>query len=128
MLIVDARSADFLRVEASGRVGARDYEAFEPKIEAELVRRGGRAPLLLDLTGWRGWTPTGLLRDLRFDFRHRNSFTRIAVIGSRPWHEWVTIAGMPLFSGTMRYFEAQAAEAKAPQAWLRDGACRPTPE
>jgi hypothetical protein len=78
----------------------------EPALEAELARRGGRAPLLLDLTGWRGWTAGGLVRDIRFDLRHRKSFPRIAVIGDRPWHEWLTIAAKPVFSGEMRYFDA----------------------
>jgi SpoIIAA-like len=106
-----------LHIRAGGRLRAGDYDAMESRLEAELTRRGGRAPLLLDLRGWRGWTPGGLIRDLRFDLRHRNSFTRIAVVGDRAWHEWLTIAAKPLFSGPMRYFEAQR-EAQARQ-WLK---------
>jgi hypothetical protein len=41
-----------------------------------------------------------------FDFRHRESHPRIAVVGDRPWHKWLTLAAKPIFSGEMRYFDA----------------------
>jgi hypothetical protein len=106
MFSLNSSNPAYLRVRASGRLGWRDYDELEPALEAELARRGGRAPLLLDLRGWRGWTPRGLLRDLRFDLRHRRSFPRIAVLGDRPWHRWVTVAAKPVFSGEMRYFDS----------------------
>jgi hypothetical protein len=104
MFTLDASNDRYLHIRAAGRLRASDYDALEPAVEAALKRRGGRAPLLLDLTGWRGWTPGGLVRDLRFDIRHRNSFPRIAVLGDRAWHRWVTIAAKPVFGGEMRFF------------------------
>jgi hypothetical protein len=109
---MDWENPGFIRLRASGRLTASDYDAMEPDFHAELARRGGRAPLLLDVRGWRGWTAGGLVRDLRFDIRHRNNFPRIAVVGDRPWHKWLTYAAKPVFSGEMRYFDA-AREAEA---------------
>ena len=106
MFSLDVSNGDYLRIHASGRLTPRDYDALDPAVEAELARWAGRAPLLLDLQGWRGWSAGGLLRDLRFDFRHRNSFPRIAVVGDRPWHKWLTLAAKPVFSGKMWYFGA----------------------
>lgn len=106
MFTIDTSNHGYLHIRASGRLRPSDYDALEPAVEAELERRGGRARLLLDLRGWRGWTAGGLLRDLRFDLSHRNSFPRIAVIGDRAWHKWLTIAAKPVFSGEMRYFGA----------------------
>lgn len=117
MFSLDVSNRDYVRIHASGRLTSGDYDVLEPAVEAELKGRGGRAPLLLDLRGWRGWTAGGLLRDLRFDFRHRNSFPRIAVVGDRPWHRWLTVAAKPVFSGEMRYFEA-AREVEAVE-WLQ---------
>ncbi|HWI76553.1 MAG TPA: STAS/SEC14 domain-containing protein [Sphingomicrobium sp.] len=107
MFSLDVSNGDYLRIHASGRLTPRDYDALDPAVEAELARWAGRAPLLLDLQGWRGWSAGGLLRDLRFDFRHRNSFPRIAVVGDRPWHKWLTLAAKPLFSGEIRYFQQE---------------------
>jgi hypothetical protein len=118
MFSIDAGKAGYLRVHATGRLTPSDYDSLEPAIEHALRQaedeRGGRTPppadsglrLLLDLTGWRGWTPGGLLRDIRFDIRHRKSFPRIAVIGDRTWHKWLTQAAKPVFRGEMRYFDA----------------------
>ena len=107
MFSIDTASHKYLRVSAAGRLSSRDYRSFEPAFEAELARRGGRVALLLDVTGWRGWTASGLVRDLRFYFTHRNSFPRIAVVGSRAWHRWLTVAAKPVFSGPMRYFDRE---------------------
>jgi SpoIIAA-like len=116
MFTIDSDNSRYIRVHAAGRLRARDYRSFEPAFEEALARRGGRAPLLLDLRGWRGWTPGGLFRDLRFDLRHRRSFPRIAVIGDRRWHEWLTYAAGPIFSGPMRYFDG--AREREAIAWL----------
>jgi universal stress protein A len=114
MFSIDTASGNYLRVSATGRLSSRDYRGFEPAFEDELAGRGGRVPLLLDVTGWRGWSAGGLVRDLRFDLQHRHSFSRIAVVGKRAWHRWLTVAAKPVFSGPMRYFdrreEGQAVE------------------
>jgi len=114
MFSIDTASGKYLGVSAAGRLTARDYRGFEPAFEEELARRGGRVALLLDVTGWRGWTAGGLVRDLRFDLRHRNSFSRIAVVGDRTWHNWLATVAKPVFRGPMRYFkrgrEAEAVE------------------
>ena len=114
MFSMDWENPAYLRVRASGRLGASDYDRFEPDFEAELERRGGRAPstrsgqaLLLDVRGWRGWTAGGFVRDFLFNVGHRNSFPRIAVVGDRPWHKWLTLAAKPMFRAKMRYFEAE---------------------
>lgn len=122
MFSIDTANGGYIRIHATGRLRASDYDTMEPPLEAELARRAlrqaqderRRIPLLLDLTGWRGWTAGGLVRDIRFDIRHRKSFPRIAVLGDRAWQQWLTYAAKPVFSGEMRYFDAtrerQAAE------------------
>jgi hypothetical protein len=105
MFSIDRENPAYVRVHASGRLSASDYDRFEADFAAELARRGGRAPLFLDVRGWRGWTPGGLVRDLLFDLKHRRSFPRIAVVGDRPWHKWLTFAAKPVFACPMRYFD-----------------------
>ncbi len=117
MFSLNSSNPAYLRLHATGRLAQSDYEAIEPDFDVELARRGGRAPLLLDVRGWRGWTPGGLVRDLRFDLRHRRSFPRIAVVGDRPWHRWVTVAAKPVFTCPMRYFDA-GREAEAVE-WVK---------
>jgi len=117
MLTILPSAAPFIRISASGRLSATDYDRFEPEFAAELKRRQIPAPsLLLDIRGFRGWTPGGFVRDLRWDLRNRRTFSRIAVVGDRPWHRWITLAGKPLFRAPMRYFTSSDAAA----GWLED--------
>jgi hypothetical protein len=116
MFSIDTANGKTIRIHATGRLRPSDYDSLEPALEEELARRRGQAPLLLDLRRWRGWTVDGLVRDIRFDLRHRKSFPRIAVIGDRAWHKWLTTAAKPVFTGEMRYFDA-AQEGQA-LTWL----------
>ncbi|MFL6722173.1 MAG: STAS/SEC14 domain-containing protein [Sphingomonas sp.] len=104
MLTLEPSPASFMRIGASGRLTADDYDRFEPAFAAELGRRTPPVPLLLDMRGFAGWTPAGLLRDLAWDVRNRRTFSRIAVIGDRWWHGWITTAGAPLFRAPMKFF------------------------
>ncbi len=65
MLLVTPSPAPYIRIRATGLLRAADYRSFEPAFAAELARRAPPVPLLLDLTGFRGWTPAALLRDPR---------------------------------------------------------------
>src|SRR5881227_3966144 len=103
MLTLEPSPAAFLRIRATGRLHAGDYRRFEPAFAAELGRRTPPVPLLLDMRGFAGWTPAGLLRELQWDLRNRLNFSAIAVIGDRHWHRWITAAGAPLFRAPMKF-------------------------
>jgi hypothetical protein len=79
MLVVEGSTGSFIRIRASGWLGGGDYRRFEPQFERELERRTPPVTLLLDMRGFRGWTPAGFLRDLRWDVRNRSSFSRSSV-------------------------------------------------
>jgi universal stress protein A len=116
MLAVEP-SDPVIRIRASRRLTAADYRRFEPEFAAELKRRKIPRPcLLLDMRGFKGWTPGGLLRDLKWDLRNRRSFSKIAVVGDAAWHRWITIAGRPLFRAPMKYFGPD--ETNRAEEWL----------
>lgn len=130
MLTLVPSAGPFIRVRASGWLGAADYRRFEPEFAAELRRRtspvpGGmlacppdrlRVGLLLDMRGFRGWTPGGFVRDLAWDVRNRRTFSKIAVVGDRRRHRWLTVAGRPLFRAPMRFF--RPGEQAIAEEWL----------
>ena len=116
MLMLVPSAAAFVHIRASGRLGADDYRRFEPEFAAELERREVPVPLLLDMRGFRGWSPRGFLRDLAWDFGNRRTFSRIAVIGDAPWHRWITAAGAPLFRAPMKFFRPD--HERDAEAWL----------
>jgi hypothetical protein len=114
MLTVVASTAAYLRIRASGRLGVDDYRRFEPAFAAELERVQVPVALLLDMQGFGGWTVGGFLRDLAWDLKNRRTFSKIAVVGDRRWHRWITAAAAPLFRAPMQYFRT----AEAAIDWL----------
>lgn len=118
MFTLDGSDGRFLRVSARGILDSGDYSRFEVAFDAELAQRHVPFPLLLDLEGFRGWTARGFIRDLQFDVRHRNTFSRIAVVGDRQWHKWSTYAAAPLFRARLRYFWPK--DAALAEAWLSE--------
>jgi hypothetical protein len=115
MLSLDTSDRAFICVRARGILRWRDYRHFERRLSHELGRRPAPVPLLLDLRGFRGWSPAGLVRDLIFDLRHRASFSRIAVLGDTRWHAWITYLATPLFRASLRFFNARNIASE----WLR---------
>ena len=114
MLAVQKTGALFLRIRAAGRLTAADYRCFERDFARAIERRSRPVQLLLDMRGFNGWTPAGFVRDLAWDWRNRRSFSRIAVVGDKRWHRWITIVGRPLFRAPTNFFR----DGKKAAAWL----------
>src|SRR5438552_3380895 len=106
MLALEGGDQRFIRIRAAGLLRASDYRRFETQFAEEMRHRAQPSPLLLDMRGFRGWTPAAFVRDIVWDIRNRNSFSRIAVIGDARWHEWSTYAGMLLFRAELRFFRS----------------------
>lgn len=120
MLKIVNTSRAFIHVRATDWLSSEDYRRFEPALHESLRLWGRPAPLLLDLMEFRGWTVSGLLKDIRFDLKYRKTFSRIAVVGTKHWHQSLTFIAMPVFGAKMRFFwltQRQIAE-----AWLAAGA------
>jgi hypothetical protein len=117
LFVLDSSEPSFIRLCVKGVLSPRDYDAFEPCFARELSGRPVPVSLLLDLRGFRGWSLAGFLRDLRFDIRHRRTFSKIAVVGDRRWHEWSTYAAVPIFKAKLRFYSPK--DEHLAIAWLR---------
>jgi hypothetical protein len=120
VLSIEQCSGSHILIHADGWLSAADYDRFETDFSDELASWALPVPLLLDMRGFRGWTPRGFLRDLLWDVRHRNSFSKIAVVGDARWHKWITVAGELLFRGQLKYFPAT--DVKLAERWLSEAA------
>jgi hypothetical protein len=117
VLSVERSNGNYMLIRANGWLSSDDYGRFENQFAEQLERWKSPFPLLLDMRGFRGWTPSGFLRDLLWDLRNRKTFSMIAVIGDARWHKWITAAGAMLFHGQSKYF--QGTDAHFAEQWLR---------
>ena len=102
-------------LQVSGVLSRGDYERVVPELEQALDR--GSRRILLELKGFTGFTPAGLVEELKFDIKHRKDFERVAVVGTALEELGVRLMA-PLFSGEVKLFKNdEHAEAVA---WLRE--------
>lgn len=117
-----AEESGLIRVRAGGTLEGSDYNDFVPLFERIAAREQGAVPMAIELApDFSGWDVGGIWRDLRFDVKHKEQFGRIAVIGTRDWHEWATKLSDVLFpSAEMRFFDPDAGGRA--EHWARTGA------
>ena len=107
---------EFIDVRVTGRITDEDFESVTLILEHAIARHG-KIALFWEMRGFEGWTAGGLWADSKFDARHANAFTRIAMVGEKKWQEWMTGLMKPFTSAAVRYFD----EAHRPAAmeWAR---------
>jgi hypothetical protein len=78
-----------LVLKAEDKLTDRDYkDVLIPSLE-EIIRKYGKARLLLDISeDFEGWEPAAMWDDARFGLAHRNDFEKMGVIGGPRWIEW----------------------------------------
>jgi hypothetical protein len=105
----------FTRIEVTGRLEHSDYERVLPELEALVAH--GNARVLLELHDFKGFTPAALVDELKFDFRHRKDFERVAVVSDSALQEIGIRMVRPFFTGRVKIFDTS--ERGAAEAWIR---------
>ena len=117
--ITESVAAGVVSVDLQGKLHKEDYQRFAPQIE-QMIQRHGKLRMLVDTTGFEGWDAGGLWQDIKFDARHFNDISRLAIVGDKKWHKGMATFCKPFTSAEIRYFEPhQRAEA---DAWLASSA------
>lgn len=98
------RHANYTALDIAGKLRREDYEQLVPRLE-QAIAANGPLRVLIKLDDFEGWTPSGLIDELRFDLRHRKDFECIAVLGTGNVQKIATRIAAPFFSGEVRFFE-----------------------
>jgi hypothetical protein len=115
MINIKERQNGRIIMEVAGRVGKEDYVSLVPQLE-HAVKTHGPIRVLVELNQFEGWTPSGLVEELRFDIRHRADIERCAVLGEKKTSEILTKVAAPFFSGEVKFFHKD--EIQQARAWL----------
>lgn len=100
----------FVALQLTGKLEASDYDGIVPILE-ERIAQHGKISLFWEMRDFHGWTVGGLAADAKFDVKHANDFTRIALVGEKKWQELMTALMKPFTSAEVRYFDFHAREA-----------------
>ncbi|MGE0785178.1 MAG: STAS/SEC14 domain-containing protein [Sandaracinaceae bacterium] len=113
MLTITNRDGRLVEMRAAGTLERADYDRVVPQLEA--AAESGDLRLLVQLEDFRGWTPRALVEDLRYDLKHHDDFSKVAIVGEKKLEEWGTQLSKPFFSGEMKFFE----DLPKARAWIQ---------
>lgn len=106
-----------LEVQASGKLSAEDYEAFEPAVSA-LIAASGKISILFVMHDFHGWELGAVWEDIKFATKHCNDIHKIAMVGEKTWEKWMATICKPFTMSSIKYFDA--GEEEAARAWLAE--------
>lgn len=107
-----------LEVHLTGKLDKSDYDKFVPTSE-ELIREFGKIRILVEMHDFEGWEAGALWEDMKWNAKHFKDIERLAVVGEKSWHRWMTSFCKPFTTATVRYFTLD--QLMAARDWLDEG-------
>jgi hypothetical protein len=105
----------FIELTMIGKLTHEDYKVFVPMIDKALKgAKGLEVDLLVDMRGFKGWEMLAAWDDMKFGLKHRNDFSKIAIVGVNKWEELSTKMMSHLMSGKSKFFKSR----EKALAWL----------
>jgi hypothetical protein len=105
--ILPESEAHVLVVRATGKLTVEDYEnVFIPALQHLMARYRTINLVFHCPAAFEGWEPGALWEDASFGFRHRNDFSKVALVGGPDWMAWAAQVCASLTAGEVRTFEA----------------------
>lgn len=93
-----------VRAVVGGQLHESDYQQLAARVE-ECLEDQPSLRMLVQLSGFEGWSPGAAWEDAKLGFRHFSDFERLAVVGDKRWEEWMTRLGRPFTLADVRFFE-----------------------
>lgn len=104
LTIHDHPQINMVETLAEGKLVETDYDQLIPLLESK-IKTFGKIRWLFVMKDFEGWSLESLWSDTKFDLRHANDFEKIAIVGDKKWHEWMTDAMKPFTSAEVKFFE-----------------------
>ncbi len=107
MTLEDRQAEKLVEVHVNGKIDREDYRHTMPELD-RLIERQGKVRLLVDMTGFDGWTVGALWEDIKFDARHFSDIERVAMVGEKKWQKNLSWFCRPFTMAKVRYFDRNA--------------------
>lgn len=109
-----------LELTIDGKLDEDDYRRFVPMAE-QRIRERGELNLVLHVEDFRGWSPAALWEDLKFDVKHYNDVSRLAVVSEdESSAKWMARLSRPFTGAEVEHFPAS--EIERAREWIRQSA------
>ena len=100
-------------LKATGKLTHADYTVMVPMLtQAITAMPNVKVNMLLDATEFEGWELEAAWDDFKFGMEFKDTFLKIAIVGTKTWQEYMTKMGDWFMDGEVKFFYdlAQAQE------------------
>ena len=105
-----------LNLKAQGKLTHQDYQVFIPMVENAIkMAPNAKFNVLLNALDFEGWELEAAWDDFKFGMEFKDSFQKIAIVGTKKWQEYVSKMGDWFMDGEVLFFY-DLEEAKA---WVK---------
>ena len=104
-----------MEIHLNGTLTKEDYARFVPDTE-EMIREHEKINMLVILDDFHGWNAGALWEDMRWNAKHFNHIERLAVVGEKTWHRWMSGFCNLFTTAEVRYFTPD--KLQEARAWL----------
>ena len=103
-------------LKATGKLTHADYEVMIPMLtQAITAMPNVKVNMLLDATEFEGWELEAAWDDFKFGMEFKDTFLKIAIVGTKTWQEYLAKMGNWFMDGKVKFFY-NLDEAKA---WIK---------
>ena len=113
--ILPSPAGNLVKLRVSGQLTKQDYDRLVPVLETH-INKYGKLKLYCEVENLQMPTLPAIWQDLKFDFKHYNDFTRVAMVGEPEWMAALTKLAAPVIPADIRVFERD--EKDAAMLWL----------
>ncbi len=99
----------FLSMKVMGKLTHQDYQKISPMLDAAIA--GVEQPSInafIDCSELDGWELRAAWDDFKLGLKHGREFKKIAILGNKPWQQYMSKIASWFISGESRYFEDPA--------------------
>ena len=103
------KNGNMIKTLVSDKLTKEDYDKILPALQ-QTVNEWDSVRWYFEMRDFSGWEPAAAFKDLKFDIEHATEMTKIAMVGTKKWEEWLTKAMKPFTSADVRFFDLQERE------------------
>ncbi|MEA1892507.1 MAG: STAS/SEC14 domain-containing protein [Campylobacterota bacterium] len=97
----------FLKMKIDGTLKHSDYEKMIPMLQSAIKEvKEPKVKVLIDATEFDGWELRAAWDDFKFGMEFKETFTKIALVGTKRWEEYGVKIGSWFMDGEVQFFKS----------------------
>jgi len=92
-------------LKATGKLTHADYSVMIPMMQQAIQSIPNvKVNMLLDVTEFEGWELEAAWDDFKFGMEYKDTFLKIAIVGTKTWQEYLAKMGDWFMDGEVKFF------------------------